>query len=186
MNRHQRWHPVEWARSEEAEYLNDEDRPLLPFAAIMGVNVAMIGALGLVVKASGKELPERIGVADLALLSVATHKLSRVMSKSPVTSPIRAPFTRFEGASGHAEIAEEVREHGGVKHAVGELLTCPFCLAQWVGTGFVLGYVTAPKATRLAALTMTMVAGSDVLQFVYDAIQNGGLAPGTEGVDPPD
>ena len=87
---------------------------------------------------------------------------------------------RFEGASGHAEVAEEVREHGGVKHAVGELLTCPFCLAQWVGTGFVFGYVAAPKATRLAALTMTMVAGSDVLQFVYDAIQNGALAPGGE------
>jgi hypothetical protein len=67
---------------------------------------------------------------------------------------------------------------------VGELLTCPFCLAQWVGTGFVLGYVTAPKATRLAALTMTMVAGSDILQFVYDAIQNGGLDPKTEGVEP--
>ena len=50
-----------------------------------------------------------------------------------MTSPLRAPFTRFEGASGHAEVAEEVREHGGVKHAVGELLTCPFCLAQWVG-----------------------------------------------------
>ena len=73
-----------------------------------------------------------------------------------------------------------MREHGGVKHAVGELLTCPFCLAQWVGTGFVFGYVTAPKATRLAALTMTMVAGSDVLQFVYDAIQNGALAPPPE------
>ena len=101
-----------------------------------------------------------------------------------MTAPIRAPFIRFEGASGHAEVAEEVREHGGVKHAVGELLTCPFCLAQWVGTGFVFGYVTAPKATRLAALTMTMVAGSDVLQFLYDGIQNGGLAPQTEGVDP--
>ena len=93
---------------------------------------------------------------------------------------------RFEGPSGHAEVAEEVREHGGDKHAVGELLTCPFCLAQWVGTGFVFGYVSAPKATRLAALTMTMVAGSDVLQFVYDAIQNGGLAPQTEGVEPAD
>jgi len=58
---------------------------------------------------------------------------------------------------------EEVREHGGVKHAVGELLTCPFCLAQWVGTAFVFGYATAPRATRLAALTMTTVAGSDVL-----------------------
>ena len=77
-----------------------------------------------------------------------------------------------------------MREHGGVKHAVGELLTCPFCLAQWVGTGFVFGYVTAPKATRLAALTMTMVAGSDVLQFVYDAIQNGGLAPAEDSTGP--
>ena len=46
--------------------------------------------------------------------------------------------------------------------------------------------VAAPKATRLAALTMTMVAGSDVLQFAYDAIQNGGPAPQTEGVEPAD
>jgi hypothetical protein len=30
---------------------------------------------------------------------------------------------------------------------------------------------------------MTMVAGSDVLQFVYDAIQNGDVTPGTEGVE---
>jgi hypothetical protein len=48
-----------------------------------------------------------------------------------------------------------------------------------VGTGFVFGYVTAPRATRLAALTMTMVAGSDVLQFVYDAIQNGAFSGGS-------
>jgi hypothetical protein len=135
------------------------------------------------VRASGRELPERIPVGDAVLLTVATFRLARRIAKDPVTAPIRAPFTRFEGASGHAEVAEEVREHGGVKHAVGELVTCPFCLAQWVGTGFVFGYVTAPKATRLAALTMTMVAGSDVLQFAYDAIQNGGLAPQTEGVD---
>ena len=74
----------------------------------------------------------------------------------------------------------------GVKHAVGELLTCPFCLAQWVGTGFVLGYVTAPRATRLAALTMTMVAGSDVLQFVYDAIQHGGAQTGPDADDAPE
>ena len=59
------------------------------------------------------------------------------------------------------------------------------CLAQWVGTGFVFGYVTAPRATRLAALTMTMVAGSDVLQFAYDAIQNGSLDPEDHDPEPP-
>ena len=97
------------------------------------------------VRASGRELPERIPFGDAALLTVATFRLARRIAKDPVTAPLRAPFTRFEGPSGHAEVAEEVREHGGVKHAVGELLTCPFCLAQWVGTGFVFGYVTAPE-----------------------------------------
>src|SRR4029453_19033193 len=127
------------------------------------------------VRASGRELPERIPAGDAFLMTVATFRLARRIAEDPVTSPIPAPFTRFEGQSGHAEVAEGVREHGGVKHAVGELVTCPFCLAQWVGTAFVFGYVTAPRATRLAALTMTWCAGSPLLQFVYDGIPNGSL-----------
>jgi hypothetical protein len=174
-----------WARTQKREYTNGEPRPLEGDLGAMGVYVGLVSAAAAAVRASKRELPERIPVGDAVLLTVATFRLARRIAKDPVTAPVRAPFVRFEGAAGHAEVAEEVREHGGVKHAVGELLTCPFCLAQWVGTGFVFGYVAAPKATRLAALTMTMVAGSDVLQFVYDAIQQGGLAPQTEGVDPP-
>jgi Protein of unknown function (DUF1360) len=172
-----------WARTQKREYTNGEERPLAGDLGAMGVYVGLVSAAAAAVRASSRELPERIPVGDAFLLTVATFRLARRIAKDPVTSPIRAPFVRFEGASGHAEVAEEVREHGGAKHAVGELLTCPFCLAQWVGTGFVFGYVTAPKATRLAALTMTMVAGSDILQFVYDAVQNGGLDPQTEGVE---
>jgi hypothetical protein len=173
----------EWARVQKREYTNGEARPLGGDLGAMGVYVGLVSAAAAAVKASGRELPERIPLGDAALLTIATFRLARRIAKDPVTSPLRAPFTRFEGASGHAEVAEEVREHGGVKHAVGELLTCPFCLAQWVGTAYVFGYVTAPRATRLAALTMTMVAGSDVLQFAYDAIQNGGPASDTQRVD---
>src|SRR6478735_3350297 len=172
-----------WARTQRREYTNGADRPLAGDLGALGVYVGLVTAAAAAVRASGRQVPERIPVGDAFLLTVATFRLARRIAKDPVTAPIRAPFVRFEGASGHAEVAEEVREHGGVKHAVGELVTCPFCLAQWVGTGFVFGYVTAPKATRLAALTMTMIAGSDVLQFVYDGIQNGGLAPQAEGVD---
>jgi hypothetical protein len=173
-----------WARTQKREYTNGEERPLAGDLGAMGVYVGLVSAAAAAVRASGRELPERIPLGDAALLTVATLLLARRIAKDPVTAPIRAPFVRFEGPSGHAEVAEEVREHGGVKHAVGELVTCPFCLAQWVGTGFVFGYISAPRATRMAALTMTMIAGSDVLQFVYDAIQNGGLAPQTEGVNP--
>jgi Protein of unknown function (DUF1360) len=174
-----------WARTQKREYTNGAERPLGGDLGAMGVYVGLVSAAAAAVRASGRDLPDRIPPGDAALLTVATFRLARRIAKDPVTSPLRAPFTRFERASGHAEVAEEVREHGGAKHAVGELLTCPFCLAQWVGTALVFGYVTAPRATRLAALTMTMVAGSDVLQFVYDGIQNGSLDPGDHDPQPP-
>ena len=169
-----------WARTQKREYTNGEERPLAGDLGAMGVYVGLVSAAAAAVRASGRELPDRIPLGDAALLTVATFRLARRIAKDPVTSPLRAPFTRFQGPSGHAEVAEEVREHGGVKHAVGELLTCPFCLAQWVGTGVRVRLRHRAQATRLAALTMTMVAGSDVLQFVYDAIQNGGLAEPAE------
>jgi hypothetical protein len=167
-----------WARTQKREYAQGEPRPLGGDLGAMGVYVGLVSAGAAAVRASGKQLPSRIPLGDAVLLTVATFRLARRIAKDPVTAPVRAPFTAFQGASGHAEIAEEVREHGGVKHAVGELLTCPFCLAQWVGTAFVFGYATAPRATRLAALTMTTVAGSDMLQFVYDGIQGGALTGG--------
>ena len=175
-----------WARHQQREYTQGEPRPLGADLGAMGVYLSLVTAGAAAVRASGRELPDRIPLGDAVLLTLATFRLARRIAKDPVTAPVRAPFTTFQGPSGHAEVAEEVREHGGAKHAVGELLTCPFCLAQWVGTGFVFGYATAPRATRLAALTMTTVAGSDVLQFVYDAIQNGGLngtAEKTEGAE---
>ncbi|NEK85053.1 DUF1360 domain-containing protein [Blastococcus saxobsidens] len=172
-----------WARTQKREYTQGEARPLGADLGAMGVYMSLVAGGAAAVRASGTQLPERIPFGDAALLTVATFRLARRIAKDPVTAPVRAPFVKFEGPSGHAEVAEEVREHGGVKHAVGELLTCPFCLAQWVGTAFVFGYVTAPRATRLAALTMTTVAGSDVLQFVYDAIQNGALAPAEPAED---
>jgi hypothetical protein len=172
-----------WARTQKREYTQGAPRPLGGDLGAMGVYAGLVTAGAAAIRASGRTLPDRIPPGDAVLLTVATFRLARRLAKDPVTSPLRAPFTAFRGPSGHAEVAEEVREHGGPKHAVGELLTCPFCLAQWVGTAFVFGYATAPRATRLAALTMTTVAGSDVLQFVYDAIQNGTPA-GEDGEGP--
>jgi hypothetical protein len=170
-----------WARTQKQEYTRGEPRPLGADLGAMGVYVSLVGAAATAIRISGRELPTRIPLGDAVLLTIGTFRLARRIAKDPVTAPVRAPFTSYQGTSGEAEVAEEVREHGGLKHAVGELLTCPFCMAQWVGTGFVLGYVTAPRATRLAALTMTMVAGSDVLQFVYDGLQAKVTGGGDEG-----
>jgi hypothetical protein len=64
---------------------------------------------------------------------------------------------------------EEVRGGDGVRHAVGELLSCPFCLAMWTAGGLTAGLVFAPRMTRYAATALTAVTASDFLQLAYDA-----------------
>jgi hypothetical protein len=117
-----------------------------------------------------RHLPERLAWSDLGLVAVATHKLSRQLAKDPVTSPLRAAFTRYTGTSGEAEVAEEVRGRG-MRKALGELVTCPFCLGQWVATVGVFGLVVAPRSTRAVASIFAVLAGADVLQFAYAKLQ---------------
>ena len=152
------------------DYAPDDERPLLDHAALVGVYGAAVTGLSLLVRRRRGRLPDRIPASDLALLSVATHRLSRLLTKDTVTAPFRAPFTRFKGAGAPGEVNEEPREESPAKHAVGELVTCPFCMAQWVGTGFLFGYLLAPRATRAAASLFTMVAASDALQYAYTAL----------------
>lgn len=119
------------------------------------------------VRASGRELPSEYSLRDLAVGAVATHKFSRLLAKGSVTSPLRAPFTEFAGAAGSAEHHEEARGSHGVRHTVGELVTCPFCLGVWVGTAYVAGLGLAPRTTRAWAAVFCVVAGSDALQQAY-------------------
>ncbi len=158
------------AEAEKAEYEGERDRPLGGFLAIAGVYATAVTGAAALLRRRRRPLPERIGAADLALLTVATHKASRLLAKDPVTSPLRAPFTRYEGLSGPAELAEKVRGTG-LRKAVGALITCPFCLAVWIATALTFGLVVAPRATRLAASILTAVTGADVLHLAYAALE---------------
>ena len=135
-------------RRVQRDYAGEHDRPLAGYAASLGSYIGLVGLLAAIGRARGKRLPERIGVQDTLLLGVATHKASRLLAKEAVTSPLRAPFTRYEEPAGEAELVESVPA-GGARHAVGELLTCPFCLAVWIATGLSAGLVFAPRGTRL-------------------------------------
>ncbi|GAA2640325.1 DUF1360 domain-containing protein [Actinomadura fulvescens] len=159
---------VDTARKQKDEYTGGSDRPLGSYLGTLAVYG--LSAAGLAFLARGRT--PRATLTDLALMTITTHKLARLIAKDTVTSPLRAPFTRYEGTGGPAELREEVRGHGA-RHAVGELLTCPFCLSQWVATGYTAGMVFAPEATRLVGTTMTAVAGSDWLQLAYARLQRG-------------
>ena len=147
------------------EYAPGGDRPLGGYAVLMGVYGLGVAAGAVALRRRKWPLPD-VRPVDILLTGVATHKLARRMSKDSVTSPLRAPFTRYEGVSGPAELQERVRGKG-LRKAVGELISCPFCLSQWVATGFVFGLLTAPRATRWTASVFTSLALADFLQFGY-------------------
>jgi len=161
---------VNRVRQAAAGYAPGQGRPLRGYLAALAAYGLYSGGLVALARLLGRRAPERLDTRDVVLMSIATHKVSRMLAKDAVTSPLRAPFTRYEGPSGDAELGEQVRGTG-VWHSVGELVSCPFCLSVWVATGFTAALVLAPRLTRLAAATFTAVAVSDVLQLAYAAAQ---------------
>ncbi|AKE92437.1 MULTISPECIES: DUF1360 domain-containing protein [Rhodococcus] len=162
---------AETARRHAREYTAGEDLPMRGYATVLAgystlVTVAVIGAL-----VTGRRLPDRLSGEDLIVLALGTHKLSRTVTKDAVTSPLRAPFTRYTGRGGPAEVTEEVRGTNTLRHSLGELLTCPFCFDVWVATFFTIGMVFAPRPTRLVAGLFAALAGADFLQFAYAKAQ---------------
>src|SRR5436305_76653 len=159
----------------EADSLNRaysprEAQPLSAHAALMVAFNSLAGAIALDQWRSRRSLPERFPAGDLVLLSVATYKLSRLIAKDRITGFFRAPFTRYKGPSDRpSEVSEEPRGTG-LQRAIGELLVCPYCLAQWVGTGLVGAYLREPRLARTVAALFTIVAGSDVLQQAWVAV----------------
>jgi hypothetical protein len=100
------------ARSEKERYSGGEERPLGGYLAAMSVYVAAVGTLAGVTRLIGRDVPDGLAAGDLLLAAVATHKLSRLITRDPVTSPLRAPFTTYQGQEGPAELDEEVRGQG--------------------------------------------------------------------------
>jgi len=152
---------TEFLEKTEQEYEGEHDRPLGSYVRILAVYGGVVATAAAVAGVTGRRPPEQISLMDLGLMAACTHKVSRLVAKDPVTSPLRAPFTRFAGVSGPAELKEEPR------NTIGELLSCPFCIAQWAATGYAVGMIFAPRFTRLVGATMTAVAAADWLQLAY-------------------
>jgi hypothetical protein len=151
-------------RESTDRYRSGHERPLGGYAALAGTYIGVTGVLTAIAGRT-KRVPA-LRADEVVLYGIATHKLARILTKEAIASPLRAPFTTYEGVSGPAELAERVRSSGWRK-AVGELVTCPFCSAQWIATGFVFGAGFAPAVTRAIATTFVVHAISDALQFGY-------------------
>ncbi len=150
------------SKSHEAENL-----PLVGYAALTGTFVVSALLASGVVRAKGRPLPDAIALGDVMLLGTATHKIARLITRDKVLTFLRAPFVDYKGPAGPAEVEEEARSDGPLRMAIGQLVTCPFCMSQWVAAALVSAFALNPRATRMVATVFTTLAVSDSLQHGY-------------------
>jgi hypothetical protein len=145
------------------------EEPLPSYAALAGLFNLILAVFLLIARKSGRQIPERVETRDIALLGVATHKLSMLVAQDAVTSPLRAPFTELQEKQSPKNVDEKPRGKG-LRRSIGELMTCKFCVGQWVASFFTYGLVFAPAVTRLVASIFAIVALSDHLHQTYKAL----------------
>lgn len=105
----------------------DREHPLAGYVVLIALYNSLFAAALFLAHRMGRTLPERFGLVDVLLLGLATFRLSRLLGKDSVVGALRSPFTEFQEPAASGEVNE--RPHGtGLRKAIGELLTCPFCI----------------------------------------------------------
>jgi Protein of unknown function (DUF1360) len=130
------------------------------YAALIGTYVS--GVVGLVLALRRRHVTPMVENRDLVLLAAATNKLARLATQEKVTEPLRAPFTEQVDEADGTRSERPVK--GGGRRAVGELVTCPYCVSVWITTALTGALLLAPRPTRVMLSALTAMAGNDLLQ----------------------
>jgi hypothetical protein len=145
-----------------------ETRPRPPYSAyarITGTFVGSLAAATALARLLGRD-PRDESALDLVVLSAATFKAARTISRDDVASFIRAPFV--EGEAGHG--ADEPVETGDLQQAIGELVTCSRCVGTWAAAALATTQIVAPRAGRLLTWSLAAAGVNDFLQAGFAAL----------------
>ncbi len=140
------------------------ERPLGPYLVLFGTYVTLTAA-GIATGIRRRGL-RRATLAEGALLAVGAFRLTRLATKDKVTGFLRAPFTEWVEEGDGPEVNEAPRGDG-LRHAVGELLTCPFCFTQWAATALGVAWLNAPEATRALNSLLAAASAADVMHVAW-------------------
>jgi len=140
-----------------------EDAPFQQYATLAGTYGAVMAGFLLTAR---RRLPERPSFADTVRIGVASYKLGRLVAKDRVTSFVRAPVTEDPDAT------EPKPE--GMARALGELVTCPYCIGLWISAGLSYGLVLFPRQTRLVTTIFGAQAVADFLNAGFVRLRDEG------------
>jgi uncharacterized protein DUF1360 len=141
--------------------------PYGAYALLMAAFGGGLAGAGALARVLGRD-PYEHTTLDLAALALATFKAARTLTDDEVTSFLREPFVEGRAHEG----GEDPRETGGMRQAVGELVTCSRCIGTWVAAGLGATQIIAPRFGRLVTWTLGAAGLNDFLQASFAALAN--------------
>ena len=118
--------------------------PYGSYAAIIGTFAGVLAATAALERDRSPRTP-----LDFVLLSAASFKAARAVSRERVGSVLREPFVETEPAS--TGEADEHPAGRGLQRAIGELVTCTRCVGTWSAAGGRPGFVNLPPPPPLSS-----------------------------------
>ena len=111
-----------------------------------------------------------LAVRDLFLLGLASHRIGRMVAFERVAEPFRAPFTATVPDESGAD--ETVVARGkGVRWVLGELLSCPTCVATWSALALTIGRRMLPGPTQMLVNVLAVVGVSEFASNAVDDLE---------------
>jgi len=137
------------------------DTPTEPYD-YMALNAVFAALLTGVVMAARERTHahEPLTSRDLAVTGAAAFALSKVIARERIGTWVREPFVEEE--------EDGRRPRGrGLRHAVGELITCTRCVGAWSALGLVGLRLTSPATGRVVNDVLAVSAMNDWLQASF-------------------
>lgn len=145
-----------------------KDAPRGGYAMIMAIFFTVFAAVASTLRRNPSVLSTTPPARDIALLGIATFRLSRLLTADRVTSILRRPVVEEGVGEEQIEgVVQKPREEGGIVQAVGELVTCPWCISVWAAAFNVYLLTLFPRLGRLFLLIMSSSGISQLLDPVF-------------------
>ena len=126
-------------------------------------------SIGLTGTTRGRDLP-RIGPFELLLLGLASYRIGRMIAFERVAQPLREPFTATVPDESGAD--ETVVARGrGVRWVIGELMSCPTCVATWAALVLYVGLALVPGPTRMLVNVLAAVGVAEIAHVSVEQLE---------------
>ena len=136
------------------------------------VKLALVGAysaltLGAGVARRRRDVPS---VSELVVVGLASHRVGRMLAFERVGEPFREPFTATVPDESGADDTVVARGRG-VRWVVGELVSCPTCVATWAALAMSLMRRFAPGPTSILIGSLATAGVAEVVNGLSERLE---------------